>query len=218
MEFREVAGRSVKRPAIPDELTDTEADFHADFDHDGARLTGGDQGGVVGDGVLRGCVIGGVTLAQARLSHLDLRDTRFADVELSNAMLDVNTLRAVEFLTCRATGLRFSVGQASDLYFGECKLDYAYVEITRVKGVAVFQNCSFREARLLGDLSNVIFADCDFAGAEFAARRAEACDLAGSRLVGARGLLTLRGARITQDQAISVADALATQAGLVVVA
>lgn len=216
MEFREVAGRTVRRPSVED-LTDAETDFHADFDHDGLRFTGGDQTAVVGDGILRGCVLTGVALSEARLSHLDVSNTRFLDVDLSNAMVDIRTARSVELLTCRATGLRLAVGQATDLYVGECKLDYALIEITKVKGVAVFQNCSFREARLVGDLSDVIFADCDFAGAEFNAQRAEHCDLSGSRLVGARGLLTLRGARITQDQAISVADALAVQAGLLVV-
>jgi uncharacterized protein YjbI with pentapeptide repeats len=217
MEFREVAGRSVRRPSIDeDALVDTPADFHADFDHDEARITGGDQSGVIGDGLLRGCLLTGVTLSEARLSHLDLRDTRFTDVDLSNAMVEARTIRSVELLTCRATGLRLTVGQASDLYVADCKLDYAVIELTRVKGVAVFQNCTFREARLLGDLSDVVFVECDLAGAEFAVQRAERCALPGSRLVGARGLRTLRGAHVTRDQVISVADALATEIGLVV--
>ncbi|HEX4723951.1 MAG TPA: pentapeptide repeat-containing protein [Pseudonocardiaceae bacterium] len=219
MEFREVAGdKSVRRPSFDvADLVDTPADFHADFTYDDVRVTGGDQTGVSGDGVLRKCLVTGVNLTEARLSHLDLRDTRFADVELSNATLDVNTVRAVEFLTCRATGLRLAIGQATDLYFGDCKLDYAGIEITKVKGLTVFEGCSFRDARLFGDLSDTVFVDCDFAGADFAAQRAERCELPGSRLVGARGLLTLRGARLTRDQAISVADVLATEAGLVIV-
>ena len=218
MEFREVpGGRTVRRPAIDeDHLVDTPADLHADFDHDEARMTGGDQSGVIGDGLLRGCLLTGVTLTEARLSHLDLRDTRFTDVDLSNAMVEARTIRSVELLTCRATGLRLTVGQASDLYVADCKLDYAVIELTRVKGVAVFQNCTFREARLLGDLSDVVFVECDFAGAEFAVQRAERCALPESRLVGARGLRTLRGALVTRDQVISVADALATEIGLVV--
>jgi uncharacterized protein YjbI with pentapeptide repeats len=219
MEFREVAGgRSVRRPALDEDgLVDEPADFHADFDYDGVRITGGDQTGVVGDGVLRGCLITGVNLTESRLSHLDLRVTRCTDLDLSNAGIDVNTMRSVEMTTCRGIGLRLGIGQAADLYVADCRLDYASIEITRVKGIAVFHACSFREARLFGDLSDTVFSDCDFTGAEFATQRAERCELAGSQIVGARGLLRLRGARITQDQAISVADALATEAGLVVV-
>ena len=39
-------------------------------------------------------------------------------------------------------------------------------------------------------------------------------DLRGSRLAGSRGLLTLRGARITLEQTLTIADRLATEAGL----
>jgi len=218
VEFREIAGHSVRRPSFDvDDLVDAPAEFGADFAHDEVRITGGDQSGVTGDGVLRGCLVSGVNLTASRLAHLDLRDTRFTDVDLSNAQLDVNTIRTVELLTCRATGLRLAIGQAGDLYVADCKLDYASIEITRVKGIAVFAGCSFREARLFGDLSDTVFADCDFTGTDFAVQRAERCDLPGSRLVGARGLHTLKGARITREQAISVSDALATEAGLVVV-
>jgi uncharacterized protein YjbI with pentapeptide repeats len=218
MRFREVpGGRTVRLPAFDEaDLVDAPAEFGVDFAHEDARITGGDQAGVTGDGVLRGCLISGVNLAAARLTRLDLRDTRCTELDLSNAMLDVNTIRTVELLTCRATGLRLSVGQASDLYVGDSKLDYAHIEITRVRGVAVFEGCSFREARLVGNLSDVVFADCDFTGADFAAQRADRCELPNSRLVGAHGLLTLRGARITREQAITVSDVLATEAGLVV--
>jgi uncharacterized protein YjbI with pentapeptide repeats len=217
---REVAGgRSLRRPGYDEEyLTDQPAGFRGDFTFDEARVTGGEQQGVVGGGVVRDSVVTGVDLSEARLSNLELANSCLRELDLSNADLATTSVRCVELLTCRGIGLRLAIGQASDLYVEDCRLDYASVTVTRVKGLAVFHRCSFRDARFAGDLSDVVFSECDFAGAEFAVQRAERCDLAGSRLVGARGLLTLRGARISQDQAVSVADALAIEAGLVVVA
>ncbi|HVV19353.1 MAG TPA: pentapeptide repeat-containing protein [Pseudonocardiaceae bacterium] len=218
MELREVAGRTVRRPEFDEAyLTDEDADFAGDFMFDEARVTDGEQQGVVGGGVVRDSVITGVYLTQARLSNLELSNCRLAELDLSNAMLAAIAMRTVELVTCRGIGLSLSIGQAGDLYVEDCTLDYSALEITKVRGVAVFHRCSFRDARITGDLSDVVFAECDFTGAEFTAARADRCDLPESQLVGAQGLLTLRGARITRDQAISVADALATEAGLVVV-
>lgn len=61
-----------------------------------------------------------------------------------------------------------------------------------------------------------MFADCDFRGAEFRARRATKCDLTRSRLAGASGLLTLAGAVITDEQAMALSGQLATEVGLVI--
>jgi len=51
-------------------------------------------------------------------------------------------------------------------------------------------------------------------GAEFALSAATGCDLRTSRLAAARGLLTLRGARVSADQAAGMGPSLATEAGL----
>jgi uncharacterized protein YjbI with pentapeptide repeats len=218
MELREVAGRSVRRPEIDETyLTDEPADFGGDFVFDEARVTDGDQKGVTGGGTIRDSVITDVDLTESRLSNLEISNTELRDLDLSNASLATISLRAVELVTCRAIGLSLLIGQATDLYAADCRFDYATVEITRVRGVAIFHRCSFRDARLTGDLSDTVFAECDFTGADFTAQKATNCDLPESNLVGAHGLLTLRGARITQDQAISIADILATEAGLVVV-
>jgi hypothetical protein len=63
-------------------------------------------------------------------------------------------------------------------------------------------------------LSNVVFVDCELNAAEFEVSRATDCDLRSSRLTDVRGLLTLRGAKITTEQAVSVARIIATESGL----
>lgn len=112
--------------------------------------------------------------------------------------------------------MRLSVDHASDLSIVDCRFDYATIHLEKVKDVAVFTGCSFREATISGNLSNVLFLDCDFVDTEFRATRAAKCDLRSSRLTSARGLLTLRGATISTDQAVSISALIATEAGLIV--
>lgn len=161
-------------------------------------------------------VVRRVDLSGSRLGPVRLTDTACEDVDLSNALVQQLTVRRVELLRCRAIGLQLSIDQASDLYVADCRLDFAAIHIDKVKGIAAFVGCSFRETVISGFLSGVVFLDCDFADTEFTTANAKGCDLRMSRLAGARGLLGLRGALITAEQAASVADQLAIEAGLTV--
>lgn len=218
MRFRDVSsGRSLQRPSIDmDDLVEEDAGFRGEFAYEDTRFTGGDQAGVVGEGTLRRCLVAGVDVSDARLSPVDLTDVGLTGVDLSNATVGVGIARRVEWEHCRGMGLRLGLERVEDFYAQDCRLDYATVEMGRVKGLAVFQGCSLREAVISGDLSSVLFLDCDLTGAEFAARRAEGCDLRGSRLDGVRGLVSLRGARIHAEQVVSVAEVLAAETGLVI--
>jgi uncharacterized protein YjbI with pentapeptide repeats len=217
MEFREVpGGGSVQRPAIDrDDLAEKQAAFKGEFAYEDARFSGIDQAGVRGEGSLRRCSVSGVDLSGADLPGLDMMDVCLEGVDLSNARLRAGAVRRVELLRCRGVGLRLTLEQARDLYVQDSRLDYAVIEVGRVKGLAVFEGCSFREAVITGDLSGLVFSNCDFTGAEFTASRAQGCDLRSSRLGEARGLLSLRGAKISADQAVTAAEALAAEAGLV---
>jgi uncharacterized protein YjbI with pentapeptide repeats len=108
------------------------------------------------------------------------------------------------------------VDLAQDVYLSGCRFDQATLRIERVRGLVVFDGCVFTDAVVAGDLSSVVFTDCGFDDAEFAATKADGCDLRSSRLAGARGLLTLRGARITGDQSVAIAARLAAESGFVV--
>jgi uncharacterized protein YjbI with pentapeptide repeats len=216
MEFRDLRGRSIQRPTLDeDDLSDVSLNLKGEFDVDEARLVG-DQQSVVGEGRLRRSLIVDANLSGSVLTPLDVQDVRLSEVDLSNATFVATTARRIELLNCRGVGLQLSFELVADLFVEDCRMDYALVRIDRSKGAVVFHRCSFREATIQGDLSRVAFVDCDFGGAEFQVQRAEGCDLSDSQLAGAQGLLTLRGAEITRDQAVSVADVLATEAGLVV--
>jgi len=218
LEFRDVAGVRVQRPSIDrDDLAPEQTLFKGDFEFEMARIDGGDQSGTTGEGGVSHTLVTTVNLSDAHLGPLSLSDVAVEDTDLSNAALPETTARRVEFVRCRAVGLQLSLVQATDLYVQDCQLDYATIRIAKVKNTVVFSGCSFRETLFVGDLSNVVFADCEFNGAEFEATRAAECDLRGSRLTDVRGLLSLRGAKITHEQALSVAAIIATESGLKVV-
>ena len=207
-------GRAVHLPVIDDELGAGELD--GELELQGVRLEGGEHGGLVGEGTIEGSVLNGVDLSAAKLNPLTLSDTRLRQVDLSNASLQQVVARRTELRSCRAIGVRLSLDLAADLSIVDCRLDYASIHVEKVKGIAVFERCSFREATISGDLSNTIFLDCDFASTEFRVRKATRCDLRTSRLNDARGLLTLKGATISTEQVVGASAMIASEAGLIV--
>ena len=163
-----------------------------------------------------GVELDGVDLVETRRSPLTLVDSVLRRCDLSAAVWQAVTARQVELLDCRALALRLSVELAQDVYVEGGRFDAAVLRIARVRGLVVFDGCTFTDATVGGDLSAVVFTGCAFDNAEFAATAADGCDLRGSRLGGARGLATLGGARLTADQTVTIAPRLATELGFTV--
>jgi uncharacterized protein YjbI with pentapeptide repeats len=200
MPIRELSnGRSINLP-----------DLETSLEH------GSDLEACINDDTISDTLIHDADIAGLKLGPLTLSNVVLRQVDLSNASLQRLVVRRGLWRTCRAMGLRLSIELASDLSIEDCRFDYANIGLQKVKGIAVFSSCTFREATLSGDLSNIVFLDCDFIDTEFRATRATNCDLRTSRLTSARGLLTLRGATISTDQAVAISALLATEAGLVV--
>jgi len=217
MEYRTVANKTVRRPIFDvDDLPAADLVLGGRFSYDECEIEDADQSGVVGSGSLHHVRVSGSSLAESRLSDLELMDVSFQNVAIPNASWSGVSARRVELLRCQAAGFQLGLSKAEDLYFEDCKLDYARLEVEQRRGVIAFHRCTFAEATLDGDLSGVIFSECEFTGAEFRARRAANCDLTSSRLAGATGLLTLAGARITEAQAMTLSGQLATEAGFVI--
>lgn len=201
---------------LPDVSPTTAAILEAELDLDEVLVDGGDYTGLVATGAIAASIVRGVDLSKAKLGPLTLSNVSLRNVDLSNASLQQLVARRTEWRTCRAIGLRLSVDHASDLSFVDCRLDYATIHVEKVKGGAEFTGCSFRDTTIGGDLSNTRFVDCDFVETEFRATRAGKCDLRSSRLTSARGLLSLRGATISAEQAVEVSSMIAAEAGLII--
>jgi uncharacterized protein YjbI with pentapeptide repeats len=185
-----------------------------EFNVDQLYVRGGNSSGSQGQGFITHSIVSDMDLTGATLCPLVVSDARLRGVDLSNTSIQEAALRRVEWLHGRAIGLRLSADRLEDVYIEGVGLDYATIHIERVKAVVVFRSCSFREVEISGDLSDVVFDECELTGVQFAARTARGADLRTSRLDGAHGLLSLCGAEITSEQALSIADQLAAEAGL----
>lgn len=215
MQFRDFgAKRAIRQPSIdPDDLTETADPLDGELEIVGASIVQADATGSTADGEVSGSLLRGVDLSESRWGPLELTDVAVRGGDVSNAEWAPVTARRVEVVSCRATGWRLALALADDLYLADTRLDYAVVRIDRTKGFVVFEGCSFDRAQIGGDLRNVLFVDCELDGVEFAATAATGCDLTGSRIAGARGLHSLRGARITAAQAAVAGAQLAHEAG-----
>jgi uncharacterized protein YjbI with pentapeptide repeats len=208
---------SMRRPAIDeDDLTSARAELRGEFDIRSALLTG-DQSDARGKGSISRSLAERVVVAESVFSRLDITDAIILDSDWSNSMIERLAARRVEFRNCRMTGWRTRFVVAEEVAFLRCRLDYAQLDFQRTKGTVLFDECVFREASLRGVLDGCVFQGCDISGLEFGASSAIGCDLTTSKLVGSRGLTTLRGARISHDQIIPAADIVLAEAGIDVV-
>ncbi len=183
-----------------------------DLDVYQARISGAHTG-LSGGGEIVQALVDAADLAGSRFDPLALTDVRIRRGDVSNAVWEGVTARRVEIEGCRAVGWRVIIDFAEELVIQGCRWDHGGIFLGRTKGTVVFKDCSFAGTTLRGDFSRVLFEGCDLAGAELGVSAAAGCDLRTSRLSGARGLLTLKGARITPGQAIEIADLLAAEAG-----
>jgi uncharacterized protein YjbI with pentapeptide repeats len=214
MLFRELdGGVSVRRPSVDDDdLDDLDEPLAGDFEWKLVRLTG-DSTDATGAGELTRSLASGTNLSGSRYERLNLSDVSLRRADLSTAVWERVNARRVEVTDCRTVGWRAAFDVAEDMYVGGCRLDLGAVTFERTKGTVVFDNCTFRETAIRGRLDRVVFHDCDLAGADLRVTSAKGCDLRTSRLDGAQGLLSLRGARITTTQAVAIADLLAAEVG-----
>ncbi|MFG3338753.1 pentapeptide repeat-containing protein [Glycomyces sp. NPDC048151] len=219
MEFREISdNRRVQRPSIEDEdLESASVGLKGEFSFEEVHVEGGDFSGTTGEGRLTRSVLEAVDLSETVVEPLALADVRLSGCVLSNARWSQVDGRRVEVVGSQLVGWRVEFELAQDIYVGDCRADFASFDFDTVKGLVVFERCRFKESSFTGNLSKVAFIDCDLADADFSAvADARGLDLRESKLVGAKGLLSLRGARVTDDQVLQIAGDLARETGLVV--
>jgi uncharacterized protein YjbI with pentapeptide repeats len=199
----------------PATLAETDAPLDPELDLYRTRLTGAHPD-LTGGGALTQVVVDGADFSGSRLERLELVDVVLRGADLAGARWDEVVVRRVTVESCRTIGWRLNCDLAEDMLVTDCRWDTGALHLTRRRtgaGSIHFRDCSFVGTTLRGDLSGVVFDGCDLAGAEFGATAAKGCDLRTSRLAGALGLLSLRGALITAEQAIGLADAFAAEIG-----
>jgi uncharacterized protein YjbI with pentapeptide repeats len=207
------SGTTPKLPRLdPAALVEDDEPLLGELDRYRARLTGTHVAGS-GHGELAEFLADGVNLSSTHFDPLDLSDVQLDRVDLAGARWEQVTARRFAVSDSRLVGWRLHCTFAEDLLVSGCRWDDGAFYLGRAKGSVVFRDCSFAGTTLRGDFSGVVFEGCDLAGAEIGVDAARNCDLRTSRLAGARDLGRFKGARITAEQAIGIADLLATELG-----
>ncbi|MEU5155234.1 pentapeptide repeat-containing protein [Glycomyces sp. NPDC021274] len=216
MKFRKIDDKlSMRRPLWETErLRSFDEEPEPDFElseclFDGLQWTGGH-----GDGSLDQSLLRSVDFSGTVLSPFEIVDVTVERSMLANARWERATARRLEITDSQLVGWQAQFALAQDVYIADCRADFAGISIGTAKGPVVFERCRFMNATFLGDLSRTVFIDCAFPGADFSrVSNAKGCDLRRAELSGINGLMSLRGALITADQAVEIAGELATAAG-----
>lgn len=216
MKFRKIDDkRSMRMPLVEaDRLVPLEGGLDYDFEWSEKLIEGADLSGVQGDGSLESSAIRNTDLSESVLSPFEIVDVTVDHSVLSNARWEQATARRVEITESQLVGWQAQFALTQDLYIADSRADFAGISIGTAKGPVVFERCRFRNATFLGDLSKTVFIECAFPGADFSrVSNAKGCDLRRADLGGITGLMSLKGALITADQAVDIAGELAIAAG-----
>ncbi|MFC3493216.1 pentapeptide repeat-containing protein [Glycomyces rhizosphaerae] len=216
MKFRKIDDkRSMRKPLWEsDRLRPFDEEPEPDFElserlADGLQWISGH-----GDGSLEQSLLRSVDFSGTVLSPFEIVDVTVERSVLANGRWERATARRLEITESNLVGWQAQFSLAQDVYIADCRADFAGISIGTAKGPVVFERCRFMNATFLGDLSKTVFIDCTFPGSDFSrVANAKGCDLRRSQLSGITGLMSLRGALITADQAVDIAGELATAAG-----
>lgn len=193
--------REPDAPDLPENLSTPPDGFSSGCRWDGVAAGADiDVADLVADAELLETRWVGAQLHGRRLTGLRARDVEFVRCDLSSAVIADADLRRVAFIECRLTGLVLSGSELLDVRIVGGKADMASVRMSKATNVAV-TGCSLRGAdfhEFVGE--NAAFLDCDLDQASFDQCRLPGLRLHRSSLEDIRGVLALRGARISAEQ------------------
>jgi uncharacterized protein YjbI with pentapeptide repeats len=147
-------------------------------------------------------------LSGRRFTDLRCRDLQFEHCDLSGAVLDGAVLDRVAFTNCRLTGTVLSGAALTDVRISDCRADLVSLRMARAKFLLV-ENTVLRGAdfyELTG--TGCAMVGCDLTGASFGGARLTELRLHGSGLDDISGALSLRGARISAEQLLTLGAAV----------
>jgi len=130
------------------------------------------------------CVLTRIELDRTTLSNFRLIDVRVEQSSAANGVWAKPSLRRIEIVGSRLTGLTLDEGELSDVLFRECKADFIHITSCRVRDVR-FENCVLAEAEFgESTIERVAFAGCDLRNADLAHAKLSEVDLRGSKIEG----------------------------------
>jgi uncharacterized protein YjbI with pentapeptide repeats len=125
--------------------------------------------------------------------------------------------RRAELRTCRLTGSDLGEARLSDVTFADCRLDLVNLRFAKLERV-VFRDCRMAECDFSeASLKDVLFERCELTEAAFEKVTLDRVELRGCKLAGARGVDSLRRARMPWDDVLENAPVFAAALGIEIV-
>ena len=182
-------------------------------------VQGADLGGLVASSVsLEQSRFRRVCLAGSRLPGWKCWNVEFEDSNLANVEALEASLVRVGFLGCKLSGLRITEAICQDLEFRDCRMDYSVFNGVKFKNVR-FVGCDMREAEFHDtQFEAVEWIDCPLMSASFHQSRFVHSQFRRCPMDGIRGLANLRGAAMGVPDMVALAEALAGELGIRVIA
>ena len=114
----------------------------------------------------------------------------------------------------RLTGLELTEAELTDITFRDCRIDLASFAGSTLTAVT-FDGCVLRQTDFLeAKLDSVRFHDCDMTEIDLRRTRMHRCELRRSRLPGAQGIESLRGAAMEWPDIVEMAGVWAAALGI----
>jgi uncharacterized protein YjbI with pentapeptide repeats len=130
------------------------------------------------------CVLTRIELDRSTLPNLRMVDVRVEKSSAANGTWASPSLRRVEMIGSRLTGLTITEGELSDVVFRECKADFMQIASSRIRDVR-FENCALAETEFRGcTIERVAFSGCDMKNVNLALATLIEIDLRGSGIAG----------------------------------
>ncbi len=141
-------------------------------------------------------------LTEARLSAARLSDVLATWLVAPNARLRHVSMTRCAFDNSTFVGVDFGEGKFSQVTLTACKLDLANFRLAELENV-VFDSCSLREVDFYGaKLRDVHFRGSDLEGADFNQATLARVDFRSSKVIGIRGVGSLKGGVIDAGQLV----------------
>jgi uncharacterized protein YjbI with pentapeptide repeats len=143
-------------------------------------------------------------IKNATLTNCDMTAAKFPDA----------SWHVTELQDSRCSGMQLDKGTFKDVVFKGCKLDLVNFRFAKLTNV-IFDSCVIDEMDFYGaELKNMKFIDCAINGVVFTSSRLHNVDFTEAQIVGIKGISSLKGATINNEQLIYLAPYLASEFGI----
>jgi uncharacterized protein YjbI with pentapeptide repeats len=159
--------------------------------------------------VVTDVVIGDDVWARADLARVSLSRSWLINADLSSIRWEVGAIDRCVFRGCTLVGANLNQLILKNVIFEDCRLDYANLSQLRTTSPTIFIGCSLIETNFYqSNLTAAAFDGCKLAATHFDECDLKGADMRGNDLAALTGVMSLRGARLSETQLAGLTEAV----------